>query len=804
MWNKAGLWMACVSIAFSAIEFECVGAKAQQAAPSSSISGQVEDSTGAAVGGADVTLTDSGSTVLATVVTDKEGHFVIKSVPPGSYVLTAQGSGFQPSRTKVSVSPGGAPITLKVLLKVGAVSQTVTVVGEDSYAASVASAGTKIDMPLMETPMAVQVIGRQIIDDQQTINLVDVLTNVSGVAPTNDAYGTSDSFSIRGFDAASMIYQDGMKLDQYSASGFPQDMANVEQIQVVKGPASVLYGQAEPGGLVAIVTKHPHAGPFASVGQEVGNHHFFRTTADLNHPLVKDKLLFRMALDGVDAGSFRNFIHTNELSFFPSASWRITPNLDFTLLGSYQRGSNILDNGIPFLPNGRPADVPRSSNYMDLSTNKSNIDQFSLEPSLNIRLGEQWSLRMQYKVARINAPLPVDEYYLGDVDASGNLQRGAFIESSFRHRSDQVQANLPGKFSIGAVKNTFLLGFDFFKQTGEWYGNTSLQPATINIYQPVYDQPYGTADPSGDIFAVQGAWEYGTYIQDVAELPGRVFVLAGARLNWTKEMENITTPDPYSYSPNYVHEKPVTPRAGLLWQPKTNVSLYGSYTSNYGASALFVYTADGKPLPPQSADQVEVGIKSEWLDRRLTATIAAYRIIKHNVPTADPNNPLYTEAIGTARTEGVELDLSGQLSRSLRLITGLSTLQAITTKDTNTPSLQGLPFPGVPHDIASLWGVWEPRSGPIRGLQLGAGTQTRSGEQAYESPDGVSYLADRIPSFAIANLMAAYEHTYGKAHISAQINVNNLFNCRYFATVNPSQAMPGVPFSILPSLRIDF
>ncbi len=804
MWNKAELWMACVSIAFSGIAFECAGAKAQQAAPSSSISGQVEDSTGAAVGGADVTLTDSGSTVLATVVTDKEGHFVITSVPPGSYVLTVQGSGFQPSRTKVSVSLGGAPITLKVLLKVGAVSQTVTVVGEDSYAVSVASAGTKIDMPLMETPMAVQVIGRQIIDDQQTINLVDVLTNVSGVAPTNDAYGTSDSFSIRGFDAASMIYQDGMKLDQYSASGFPQDMANVEQIQVVKGPASVLYGQAEPGGLVAIVTKHPHAGPFTSVGQEVGNHHFFRTTADLNHPLVKDKLLFRMALDGVDAGSFRNFIHTNELSLFPSASWRVTPNLDFTLLGSYQRGSNILDNGIPFLSNGRPANVPRSSNYMDLGTNKSNIDQFSLEPSFNLRLADQWSLRMQYKVAQINAPLPVDEFYLGDVDPSGNLQRGAFAESSFHHRSDQVLADLPAKFSFGKVKNTFLLGFDFFKQTGEWYGNTSLQPAAINIYQPVYDQSYGTADPSGDIFAVQGAWEYGAYIQDVAELPGRVFVLAGVRLNWTEEMEDITFPALSFTSPNDVHEKPVTPRAGLLWQPKTNVSLYGSYTSNYGASALFVFTSDGKPLKPQSANQVEFGIKSEWLDRRLTATAAAYRIIKHNVPTADPTNPLYTVAIGTARTEGVELDLSGQLTRSIRLIAGLSSLQAITTKDTNTPSLQGLPFPGVAHNIASVWGVWEPQSGPLRGLRLGAGTQARSGEQAYESPDGVSYLADRIPSFGIANLMTAYEHTYGKAHISAQINVNNLFNSRYFATVNPSQAMPGAPFTILPSLRIAF
>jgi len=192
---------------------------------------------------------------------------------------------------------------------------------------------------------------------------------------------------------------------------------------------------------------------------------------------------------------------------------------------SYQRGSNILDNGIPFLPNGRPADVPRSSNYMDLSTNKSNIDQFSLEPSLNIRLGEQWSLRMRYKVARINAPLPL----MSTTSEMWTLAATCSAVPSLRARSATAATrSRPTARQIRhrSGKEHFLLGFDFFKQTGEWYGNTSLQPATINIYQPVYDQPFGTADPSGDIFAVQGAWEYGTYIQDVAELPGRVFVLA--------------------------------------------------------------------------------------------------------------------------------------------------------------------------------------------------------------------------------------------------------------------------------------
>jgi iron complex outermembrane receptor protein len=151
---------------------------------------------------------------------------------------------------------------------------------------------------------------------------VDALVNVSGVAPTNDSYGTSDSFSIRGFDANALLYQDGMKLDQYSASGFPQDLANAEEIQVVKAPASVLYGQSEPGGLVEIITKKPHSDRFFDLNQQFGNHQFFRTTADLNQPLVKDKLLFRFVLDGTDADSFRNFVHTNQFAVYPSITWR--------------------------------------------------------------------------------------------------------------------------------------------------------------------------------------------------------------------------------------------------------------------------------------------------------------------------------------------------------------------------------------------------------------------------------------------------------------------------------------------------
>ncbi len=792
---------------------------APQTAATHNIRGSVEDTSGSAIAGARLTLRDAAGTAIFTTSSDAEGHFVISGIAPGKYILTAESASFESTRTGLVIPPTAAPETeLRITMRVAGVHQTVTVTESGLYVVPDAIAGTKVDLPLMETPVAVQVIPHQVLQDQQTVNLVDALVNVSGVAPTNDSYGTSDSFSIRGFDANALLYQDGMKLDQYSSSGFPQDMANVEEIQVVKGPASVLYGQAEPGGLVDVVTKKPRPDRLTDVEQQFGNHRFFRTTADFDQPLIKDKLLFRFVLDGTDANSFRDFIHANEFNIYPSLTWRPSKTVDLTIQTAYEKGSNALDNGLPFVSNGAAttaatntwiAPVSTSSNFVDYGTNVNNISQYSFKPTLNIRLGEDWKLRLQFKYESISNPSGVDEYYSGDVDAGGDLQRIAFTSPQFRHLSDQVVADLPGKFSLGPVKNTFLAGFDFYRESGGWFGNQSLVPAAININSPLYNQSYGTLDPSGNIWATQLWSEYGAYAQDVVELPNKVFILAGLRMNWAGEQENITTASPYSYSPNDIHDRPVTPRAGLLWQPNQHVSVYSSYTSNYGASALFAFTANGAPLPPESANQVEFGIKTDWLDRRLSASTAVYRIIKHNIPTADPQNPIYTIAIGTARTQGIEFDLSGQVTRTLRVIGGYSTLQALTTNDNNVPSMQGLPFPSVPHNLGSLWGVWEPQKRNLRGLKLGAGMQTRSGEQAYEydvDPNSFNsyYLADRIPSFAIVNFMVGYEHAIGKVRISGQINVNNLVNRRYFTNVNPNQAMPGAPFSLMPTLQIRF
>jgi iron complex outermembrane receptor protein len=792
-------------------------ARAQQDHPN--VTGLVEDPAGRAIVAASVTVEGTSGRIVASAHTDSNGRFSLPPLSAAEYQLIVDSAGFAPLRKSISI--GASPVDLTLQLAVAAGRETITVTAPAAYTATDAVAAAKVDIPIMETPIAVAVVPAQVLADQQSVNLIDALTNVSGVAPTNDGYGTSDSFSIRGFDAASLLYQDGMRLDEYSDSGFPQDMANVESIEIVKGPASVLYGQGEPGGLVNVVTKKPHPGRFGTVEQQFGNHQFYRTTADLNEPIVGTKFLTRVAFDGTDAGSFRNFVHTNEFNLYPSVTWQPRSLASLTLRFEYQKGSDYLDNGIPFVSSsvsdgeivaiGSPAKVPYSSNFIDTGSNKTTTTQFVARPELTLHLAENWPLRLEYKYFYVDAPTPLDEVYTGDADSSGNLSRFGFTEGYFHHRTSQVLADLPGKFTLGAIKNTFLIGFDFSKDFGAYDYNTVF-PALINIYAPDYNQPIPPADPAGLGFNTLGYIAYGGYIQDLAEFPGHVFVLGGVRRNWAESFED--------YSGSYVattdvHEHPTNPRAGLLWQPRDNISLYSSYSSNYGDSALGSNAPGQKFLPPQSADQTEFGVKSEWLERRLTATAAIYRILKHNVPAPDPSNPALTIAIGTARTQGIEFDLAGQISSSLRVIGSYSNFQAITTSDTNSiatsgiPSQKGLPFGSTPHFTESIWGTWEPETGLLRGFRLGAGLNGHSGEQAYQTAYDVNYNplgfeSDRISSTAVTSVMSGYERAWGRARLSAQINIENLFNRRYFANVNPAQGMPGAPITILPALQARF
>ena len=678
-----------------------------------------------------------------------------------------------------------------------------------------AKGATRTDAPIMQTPVSEQVISQQVLKDQQTIYLDDALQNVSGVTPANDSYGTGDSFSIRGFDMQNLTFEDGFRSSKYNI-GFQRSMANVQDIEVVKGPASVLYGQSEPGGLVNVVTKKPMDRFYFATEEQIGSYNFYRTTVDMSAPITKDKtLLYRFNLDQENAGSFRDFITANRTCLFPTIEWKPNADNHATVELGYLTGTQVQDNGIPFLTNGQTAPVSIRNNYAEPNANSSNIQDFWVKANATHNFSDDLILHAGYRTESISDPIPNQQYYMGQVGSDGNLQRSYSGNTINQNWTQEVLADLTARFKTWIVKHEALAGFDFFQQTYHYnYNYPSWENPTpsINIYNPVYGQPFPAFDPalSGNTFTSQTS--YGAFFQDQMDLPCHFHALAGFRY------DRVTTSNGFYGTNNATVDDapPLTPRFGLLWQPVKPLSLYASYTANYGATALGGQTPNGQPLPPQTAQQWEYGIKGEFLGGKLTTTASIYQLTKENIPTVDPANPMYVTAIGQARSRGLELEAAGEILPGWRIIGGYSYIDCTITQDNGTrfgPSMQGLRFPGIPYNSGSLWSTYEVQSGPLKKLKFGAGVVARSAEQAYATQylydaDGnalpSSYLTEKIPAFAIVNAMAAYPFQIGRVKLTAQVNINNLFDTTYYSTVNTDMAMPGAPINVLASLKAEF
>lgn len=689
------------------------------------------------------------------------------------------------------------------------------------YSPLEAKGATRTEVPVMQTPVSEQVVSQQVLKDQQTVYLNDALQNVSGVTPQGSLI-PSDSFAIRGFDMQNLTFEDGFRNSKYNV-GFQRSMANVQDIEVVKGPASVLYGQSEPGGLVNVVTKKPLDRFHFAIEEQIGSYNFYRTTVDMSAPINREKtLLYRFNLDQENAGSFRNFINTDRTCLFPTIEWRPTRDDHATVELGYLTGIQTYDNGTPFLTNGRTAPVSIRNNYAEPNANVSNIQDFWVKANATHNFSDDLIVHAGYRSESISNPMPNQQYYAGEVGSDGELQRYYSGNTINQNWSQEVLADLTARFKTWVVKHELLAGFDFFQQTYHYnynYPSWENPVPPINIYNPVYGQPFPAFDPalSGNVFTSQTSC--GAFFQDQMELPWHFHALAGFRYN------SVSTSNSYygTNSGTVVDNPPLTPRFGLLWNPVKPVSLYASYTANYGATALGAQTVNGQALPPQTAQQWEYGVKGEFLGGKLTTTASIYQLTKENIPTIDPSNPGFWTAVGQARSRGLELEVAGEILPGWRVIGGYSYINCTITQDSGNgfgPSMQGLRFPGVPYNSGSLWSTYEIQSGPLKRLKFGAGVVARSGEQAYVAqhppvptdddgnPTGPApaayYSTETIPAFAVVNLMAAYPCQIGKTKITAQVNINNLFDTTYYATVIPGSAMPGAPINVLASLKLEF
>lgn len=658
------------------------------------------------------------------------------------------------------------------------------------YARRSASTATKTDTPIMETPVSIQVVPQQVLKDQQAYRIQDAVKNVSGVQQRFST-GGHDRFVVRGFDLDEVVYRNGIRL-----RGLNFDLANVQQVEVLKGPASVLYGRTEPGGIINAVTKRPRTESYYSLEQRFGSYDYYRTQLDATGPITKDgSLLYGFDLSYMNSDSFRDFNTQERIFVAPALTWKPTEDTEFNLTLEYLNYDFVYDSGIPAMGN-RVAPVPISRSLAQPGLNRTdNRENTLIDFNWSHRFTENWTFRNGVVWSHSNFDLN-DLYAASDVSATKTtVDRVAWFGHSDTEMHT-VYVNLNGKFETWGIAHDVLIGGDYYS-----YENTEVDRVirgidTVDLFNPVYpvldvDQQILSQPPNTK--AVQNDSWYGVYFQDQLTLWKNFHIMGGGRYDWATVTSGYG--ELVGFKAETLRDSKFSPRVGVNYRPVEWLSLYGHWVESFGTNNG--RSATGKPFEPQTATQYEGGVKTEFFDGRLTANVAYFHLTKNNLVTTDPNNQQLSVAIGEARSRGVEVDIAGQITDGLSLITTYAYTDTEVTKDLSD-ELRGKRLPYVPLHSGSIWLKYDFQQEPLDGLSVGGGV----------------YLADRRfgdarnsfydPGYARVDLYAAYRYRIGPTHLTAQVNLNNVTDTEYFILRARNFNQPAEPLTVLGSLRLEY
>lgn len=448
----------------------------------------------------------------------------------------------------------------------------IVVTGEEDrgYVEPNATTATRTDTPLIEIPQSIQVIPEEVLEDQQVIRLNDALRNAPSVVQSNTFGGGREIFAIRGFDGSTVL-RDGFRVSE-SSSGL-QETANLEQIEVLRGPASILYGNVEPGGIINLVTKQPLATPFAEVTTQIGSYGFFRPTLDVTGPLdAEGNIRYRLNAAYERADGFRDFeTEVDRVFIAPVLAIDLSDRTDLTLDLEYLNDQRPFDRGIPPLGD-EVADVP-------LDTIIGEPDDFfrsqvtSVGYRLEHRFSENWRLRNRFRYTDTNFSNFRAELDAGLVnEGTGDIGR-FYVFNESDAESYEFQTEVIGEFATGSINHTLLAGVDVFFDDVETFIQNDLAP-TVNIFDPeigVIPRPdlplaFTTSDTTTNLSQV------GLLLQNQVELLPEITLLLGGRVDFftqSSTAEAILIPGLLNTPARDSEQSQTafTPRVGIVYQP---------------------------------------------------------------------------------------------------------------------------------------------------------------------------------------------------------------------------------------------
>ncbi len=636
-----------------------------------------------------------------------------------------------------------------------------------NYRALSATGATKTDTLIKDLPQSVRVLTADLLKDVGVVDLAGALDLSSGISRQSNFGGIWDSYAMRGFTGDPNFGSDYMVNGFSSSRGYNglRDSSSTQSVEVLKGPASALYGRGEPGGTVNITTKKPRFDPAYAIDATIGSFGNKRLAVDLTGAIT-DTIAYRLNAAREKSDSFRDTLSTDRSFISPSFIWLLgdATTISYEIEASEQktpfdRGVLAIKSVLGLIPRtrflGEPGDGP--------VTVKSLGHQVFVQHEFN----EGWKVQSGFSYR--------------DSSMGGYSSESAVLQANLRTLSRQRRLRdfssidvagrfeVLGKFATGTLNHSVLFGVDAYK-----FDDTRIQfrrqpnaanPYAIDIYNPVYG---AVADPLLlAVSTLEAQRAHGFYAQDQIDLSEQWKAMAGVRAD--KYQQTIT-----NRRLNIVNDQSLSatsPRVGLVYQPNKEISVYVTAAKGFRPNSGI--SVDNKAFPAEESRSYEVGTKLETADGKVTGTVALYKISKKNVLTINPLNTDFSMSAGEVGSKGLELDVSGELMKDVRFSTAFAYTDAKVTKGDST-ILTGSAFPNVPKQSASV--IVTPT------FALWGGSATLGGGFIYvgERLGDVAVTSNfKLPAYTTVRLVSSY--TPNKK-LRLSLNVDNLLNKTYYAS----------------------
>lgn len=640
---------------------------------------------------------------------------------------------------------------------------------------------TKTDTPLRDVAQSVQVVTREQIDSLGAQSVKDVLEHVSGVV-AGQGEGRREEFYLRGFYSPRDNTIDGVRDDNL----YYRDLANVERLEVIKGPAAALNGRGSAGGLINRVTKKPLAESLLEIGATLGSYGLRRETIDAGG-LIGAGVKSRLNIAHQSSDSFRDVIHGERTMVAPALSMAVSPDTEVSLQAEWQKESRTPDRGQPSV-RGKPADVPVRNFYgerFDYTETQGGNARFRVEHAANQNL--TLSNTFQYSTLDLDGMNTRNR----SVTADGRQVRRQIVYFPQQQTNliNQTEALL--KIDGGAVQHTLLAGLEWSQQDRDLQSRGSATGFLVDLQNPeqVLAKPaVSSLTPTLDLRFT--AKTLAAYLQDQMALGAHWKAQAGVRFDRFEQRQTDHLKNDAQLSRV---DSTWSPRAGLVYQPTEGQSYYLTLSRAYQpvGNDLFSAEAAFASIKPLQTDLQEVGGKFDWLAGRLSATAALYRLTQKNQLTTDPGDATRKLQVGEQRSEGFELDISGRLTRTLSLLASYTHNSARITAS-NDPSIPVGNRPEMtPRQSASLW----------LDQQLVQGWGIAGGLVHFGSRYALSDNTVTLPAYTRYDMAVYYR---GRA-LEARFKVANLTDVRYYEAANNNvQISPGAPRNLMLEVKYRF